>query len=519
MAIVQKLTEEELALLEILRHPLFCGEFLRDLTDEKIEGMESWEYTSYQKEFICDFNPYVSITAGRAVGKTVAIIDKLVWFAINQFWDETIVYTVPNRVHLEPVFLRLTRWFRNHPLLRHYTGRTGINSQSFTIKLFNNAVIDCRIAGQSGTGANVVGLHVPIIILDEAGLYSFGTWRELLPCLNQFQEGHQLIVSGVPTGVREKNVLYIADQKDASFSKHRISALDNPRYSKADDDRNIQQFGGTDSEDYIHLVLGQHGIPSYALFDRDQMLVSNYDTFRGTFYGQKMNDDPFYLQRLYDSLPPLPTNIDKLMFGIDLGYTDPTIIMVLYKSKGRNSWRFLARLRLIQVAYPKQEALIDYLDSLYHPGTLGIDEGSSGKAVIQHLMSDPKYRKKNYKKRIVPIGFRSLVPIGIDDDGKKIEVRAKQFGMQLLQGKVSNKELEFTWKDDTVISELERTTYTKTPSGELVFRTITPTGGLRHGQDHNVAALICFVLANYLVDEASQFLWNKRVKLYRPRWG
>jgi len=517
MAIVKKLTEEELALVEIIRHPLWCGEFIRNLGLD--EDGEPWEYTNYQEEFLCDFNSYVSICCGRTVGKTVTLIDRLVWLCLNMFWDETIVYTVPNKVHLEPVFLRLTRWFRNHPLLKYYTGRTGINSQSFTIKLHNSAVIDCRIAGQSGTGANVVGLHVPIVILDEAGLYPWGTYIELLPTLNTWQEGFQLITSGVPIGVREKNVLYFTDQKDPKYSKHRISAHQNPRYNDDDEVRNIKQFGGIESEDYIHIVLGGHGAPSYMLFDRSRMLIESYEVFKGTLYGQKLKEDPGILARFYNSLPKLPKHVASVMFGIDLGYTDPTKILVLYKLKEGTNWKIRARITLNQVAYPKQELIIDKLDSMFSPNLLAIDEGSSGRAVIQHLLVDPKFKHKSYKERLVPIQFRSMVPVGLDEDGKEIEVRAKQFGMQLLQTKVNNHEICFSWRDEELINELERATYSRTPSGELVFKTITARGGLRHGQDHNTAALLCFVLALYLREEAAMFLWRKRVKLYRPRWG
>jgi len=516
LPIYKKLTEDELALLEIIRHPVWCGEFLHE-----IEGAEEeidWEYSEYQKEFMCDFNPYVSMCCGRSVGKTVAIMDKLVWYCLNTFWKDSIVYTVPNKVHLEPVFMRITGWFRKHPFLKYFTGRTGINSQSFTIKLNNSAVVDCRIAGQSGTGSNVVGLHVPIIFLDEAGFYPWGTWIELLPTLNTWQDGFQMYVSGVPTGMREKNVLFFADQRDDKFSKHRISAHRNPRYSEDDEIRNIKQFGGVESEDYTHLVLGEHGAAAYSLFDRARMLLEDYDVFRGTVYGQKIKEDEGYLQRFYSALPRLPKGTTRVAFGIDLGYVDPTVVLVLYQTVDVPKWRIIARITARQVPYPTQEIFFDKLDSIYHPELIGMDEGSSGKAVIQHLMADPSYRHKDYKNRLVPIQFRSMVTIGYDDDGDELEARAKQFGVQLLQTKVNEHEIIFSTKDETIIGELERTTYTRTQSGELTFKTITPHGGTRHGEDHNFAALLCFVLGLYNKEELG-LLAGRRIKLYNTRWS
>lgn len=515
MSLVKKLTEEELAIVEILRHPVWCGELIHEYV--VTQDGEAWEYADYQLEFLCDFNSFVSIVAGRAIGKTVSLIDKLVWYCLNLFWDETIVYTVPNRVHLEPVFLRLTRWFRAHPLLQYYTGRGGINSQSFTIKLLNGAVIDCRIAGQSGTGANVIGLHVPIIILDESGYYPFLTFTELQPALNTFQQGFQMILSGVPSGLREKNVLFFGDMIDEKYTRHRIPAHRNPRYTGADEQRNLKQYGGKESEDYIHLVLGRHGEAAYNMFDRARMLIKNYDIFRATLYGNKLREDPTYLSRLYNALPPLPKCATKILFGIDLGYVEPTVIMVFYKSAEDKAWKWLVRLTLKQVSYPTQEKIIDYLDSLYMPGIIGIDEGSAGKAVVQHFMVDQKYRHKDFKTRMFPIAFRSSITIDIDENGEEIQVRAKQFGMQLLQSRVNNHEFCFSMKDEPVITELERTIYTKTAFGEMVFKTKSVRGGLRRGEDHNLAAMLCATLAQYLAEDVNSFT-GRKVKLFRPRW-
>ena len=863
MALVKRLNERELALVEIFKHPVWCSEFLRSLDEEGERLEEEWEYTIYQKEFLCDFNSFVSICCGRSVGKTVSIMDKLVWFCINKFWNETIVYTVPARVHLEPVFLRLTNWFRKHFLLKHYTGRTGINSQNFTIKLNNGVTVDCRIAGQSGTGANVVGLHVPIILLDEAGFYPWGTWIELLPTLNTWQSGFQLIVSGVPTGLREKNVLYFTDQVDKTFTTHQISAHENPRYTEADEVRNIKQYGGVDGDDYIHMVLGQHGAPSFSMFDREKMALENYSVFRATLTGQKIKEDNTHLFRFYNSLPAVPSSSKGIMFGVDLGYcysedtevltsrgwmkhtsiikkdtvacfdpethklvwdkplylweqdyvgdmievdgrstnfmvspehsvfvsktfgdtpqqytelkakelltlsnnrfrvkiaaqsdtcygpdtfklpyyycdrsdrddsvkevsmsvwlqflgwfisegsatanrnwevnitqgvnkyaaeidllfskmpyivsrreaktsagntqvswritckslcmwlreqcgvgsknkkipdfvfncsttdkelflrtllmgdgshlncgnespayisssellldqvqhlalslgyastksfyaqdaigrvsvmnrtentlyrdtsvkkvpyngkiyclktttgfyvtrrkgkpafqgnTEDTVIMIMNRAKEQGPWRFLARITLKQVTYPQQEAILDTLDSHFNPRILAVDEGSAGKSLVQHLQIDDKYKRKKYKERLIPIAFRSNIQIGVDADGEPIEVRAKQFGMQLLQSKANNHDIIFSKMDEALIGELERTTYSKTSSGELVFKALTPKGGTRKAKDHNTAALICFVLGVYLTEELDDYLWNKRVILFRTQW-
>ena len=59
------------------------------------------------------------------------------------------------------------------------------------------------------------------------------------------------------------------------------------------------------------------------------------------------------------------------------------------------------------------------------------------------------------------------------------------------------------------ISELERMTYTKTISGDIVYRTATPKGGER-GADHFTSALLCGVMAYYLNNESLNFRPKKQ---------
>ena len=153
MPIREKISDKEWMLYEVLRHPILFGEFYRNLDLPK--GKDEWEYSPYQKEYLGDFSPYVSLCCGRAVGKTVTLTDYILWIMINNIYpEEYILYTVPNKVHLEPVFFSLIRELRNNSLLKNFIApKSGINSSNFTITLLNSSQLVCRIAGQSGTGA------------------------------------------------------------------------------------------------------------------------------------------------------------------------------------------------------------------------------------------------------------------------------------------------------------------------------------------------------------------------------
>jgi hypothetical protein len=505
MPLKERITQEDLILYEIMRNPVLCGEFLLNL--DRPERDEEFLLTQYQKEILSDFNDHVSVRAGRAVGKTVSLTLLILWLlTFNVFPMDYIVFTVPNKVHLEPVFQNITRMLRTSSYLTHFMDpRSGINNSAFTIKLLNNAVLMCRIAGQSGTGANVIGLHTPFIILDEGGYFPWGTWTELQPTLNTWTSGYRIMVSGSPIGLRENNVLYHADMENSNYKKHRISAFQNPRFSENDHKVALEQYGGNDTEDYIHFILGEHGKPVFALFDRSLFEIGNYPVTKLILNGIELHDNlADYINRIA-MFPGLPDRNTKCIMGIDLGYTEPTAIVIMFLEQGR--LKFHGRIRLNKVSYPIQERIIDLLDSKFNPIIIGIDKGSAGIGVIQNLQEGKDYLHKDYHRRITPVDFSSWISLGIDSTGEEIKSKTKPFAVSLTQDYSNNHRIVYSSTDVEFITELERMTYTRTINGDIVYRTLTARGGSR-GEDHFTAALLCAVMAYYLSTE--YIIFNNR---------
>jgi hypothetical protein len=450
------------------------------------------------------------------VGKTLSLTDVICWYMVNQvFKGDYLVYTVPNKVHLDPVFDSLTRSFRTNSVLKQFIDhKGGINSSTHTIKLLNYTTLDCRIAGTTGTGSNVVGMHSPFEILDEAGFYPWGTWIELQPTLNVWQKGHRQIVSGVPTGVREQNVLYYTDEVDEKFSRHRISAHQNPRYSKEKDEENIIQYQGADSDDYLHHVLGRHGAPTFSVFDRNLMLLQTYPVYKIKIDGVKMDDLSEYFSKL-QLIPRIEEKVDYTIMGVDLGYTDPTAIHILYSKD--YAIKYHARIQLTKVTYPIQKKILDFLDTKFNKfDIIGIDTGGPGKPVAQDLLQADEFTHKDYDKRLILVDFATNIILGINTEGEEIKVKMKPFSVSVTQEYVNAHKLVFSSTDMELISELERMTYTKNPSGEIVYRTLTLRGGAR-GEDHHTSALLCGMVANYIKKDLSQNR-PKSKRLITSRW-
>lgn len=514
MAIVERLSDDELSLVEILYNPVFFIEFINNV--DLLESDRPYELTNYQKEFVLDFNGYVSICTARATGKTESIANLIIWLLICKvFPNDYIVYFVPGKAQLDPVWTRMIRVLRSNSLLKHFIhSNSGVNSSEFRITLLNQAVLLCRIAGQSGTGINVIGLHTPFVIVDEAGYFPWNVFMEMQPILNSFTSGYRMMVVGVPTGLRENNVLYYADQENSQYSKHWVSAYSNPRFSEKDRQFAIEQYGGEDSDDYTHYVLGKHGKPVFALFDRSLMEVQSYPVYKLFVDGLQLGDNLFELHNKISIFPGIEKNHDCII-GVDLGYTEPTAIVILTKNS-YGQIRFHGRIQLTKVSYPVQEKLLDLLDNKFNPIYIGMDKGSAGISVLQHMHDDKEYAHKNYKKRLIPIDFSSSMVLGIDSNGEEIKEKTKPFSTSVLQDYTNNHKIIYSTTDLEMVTELERMTYSKTSSGEIVYKTLTPKGG-KKGEDHFTSALLCASMAYYL---SNDFILGKlqRVKLVSPSW-
>jgi hypothetical protein len=515
--IKERVTQEDLILYEILRHPALCWEFIMNL--DKTEHDELFEWADYQTEMICDFNSHVSICCGRAVGKTEMLTGIYIWLLINNvFPEDYVMYLVPNKAQLEPVWNRMTRLFRVNSLLRHFVStKSGINSSDHRITLFNGAIFMARIAGTLGTGANVIGLHTPFQVKDEAATFPWPDWLESQPNINTWTPGYRHMVVGVPNGFREKNVLYHADMENDEYTKHRISAHQNPRYTDEDEARSLESYGDPESDEYIQFVLGRHGKPTFAVFDRALMDVSPYPISKVILEGLKhKNEDDTIPEDFVEKLTLLPKLKpgERCIFGVDLGYTDPTAIFIL-KFDRRERMVIHAKIQLNKVPYPVQSNIIDLLDTNFNPLLIGMDEGSSGTAEIQKLQMNKSYLHKNYKERLIPIAFNSKLVVGIDGEGKDITKPVRPFSITLLQTYTNDHWMRFSSTDLETVSELERMVYVTTSSGNKVYRTLTPGGGAK-GQDHFTAALLCAVLAWYIKNDLS--LVQEKPKLGGARW-
>jgi hypothetical protein len=496
-----ELDDGDLSVLEILDDIVWFGEFIRSSDEEVETELEKksgeWHFDNYQKSMLLDPSPYLSVCTGRSTGKTVSMETRLVHSLISNKYKRAsaneVLLVVQNKAQLEPIFLRLAQMFRRHPLLKYFIDRFSVNFSNHEITLLNGSMVRCRIIG-STADSNIIGLHVPCIFVDEGQVLSYSAWNSLMQCLMASDENFMLWVSGVPNGLREKNVLYECDQLDDKFSKHRVSRLISRRYKEEQNERDLKQYGGKEGDDYMHLVLGEHGTPAFSVFDRKLMKIEDYPVTYSIFNNFNWEECG---GRFYDVMKaPEPPANDLIVCGIDAGFSnDPSILTILYLY--HNIWRELARYELRRIKYPNQAKIIDWLDNIYRFNMITLDAGSSGLALGQIMQEEEDYKYKNFSKRLVMVDFQGGVVTGFDDEGKEIKDRVRKFTIQTLQKWTQNDQIiAFSKQDDDMISELERVGFTRDMLGQPKYFVYSPQGGQR-GEDHILASLLTWVYGYY----------------------
>lgn len=493
----EEINESEWALVQILSNPVLFREFIND-------GLPGWEpLLDHERAWSTCTAPYQVFCCGRSVHKTTAMIEMLYWWMINGMFvpgDQGLFALVPNKAQRDLSFFRIRSACLTHWLIRQWVGPNSINQSEARIDFTNGFQFLMRIAGASGSEGNVIGFHGYRIWVDEAQGIPWQVWLSLQNCLRVEIPGYQMIVSGVPNGGRNENVLYECDTalKYVSFN---IAQTAMRWWNLQVEYEKRKEFHAEveDSEDYKHYVLGQHGLTSYAVFDRARFLKEDYEV-RKIVLTEHLIDgcrrvDPDGKERYhYEEIifcPPIPLEYGKrplVGIGYDVGYSpDPTVFFILVQ-QGNATWRVLTRFVLQHVEYPKQAEIFAWLDRVYSFDFLGIDMGGPGKPQYQALAySEGPFAEHKFGERMYPVEFGSHVVVAIDDNGDEKKDQTKRVAVDTLSRWVHEKRLSFAMADDDLMGELERTKFSRTITGDPVYRT---------ENDHQMAALMCAILAH-----------------------
>ncbi|MDH4164472.1 MAG: hypothetical protein OEW15_17560 [Nitrospirota bacterium] len=271
----------------------------------------------------------------------------------------------------------------------------------------------------------------------------------------------------------------------------------------------IDLYGGEDSPEFKHNVLGEDGDPENTVFPWQQFkhVVKEIPEYRSlkilidarnndvivrgyrcevAGYGDgpvsravSLIDTVLPLEGFFDyQLTPTGGMTDsefrKLIKGFfvtvpglnrcggDFGFSqDPTEILI--KNILGDKKRVIARLQLKQVTYDQQCQAIDALDDLYctrNTISHGTDLGNAGSAVLHDLNGLPQYRHKEYDDRLRGFQFESTTdnidehgePILDSKDDKPSKITLKELATDHMTRRVQRMTIEYPPDPDIVTS-------------------------------------------------------------------
>ena len=438
------------------------------------------------------------ISDGLLVHNSFVLEDKQIFQAVNCDTEfpqtKEALITTANLTQLTPLLDRIIMRFSNSSFLRDFL-RGQINRSKGTLDFpigSNNYRLYARIAGNTGQ-SNMVGLHLPKIMIDEVQLFSLPAYTQLEPALNSWEQNVQQFVAGVPNGIRDGSLIYLIDQRLTNWKRYHIPAHENPYFTQEANIQATKKYGGEDSADYQNLILGRHGEAAFSIISRESIVTESFPIY-GFRYSQadKSAGKPF---RMVLDTPILDERYTKvLVLAVDTGYADPTVAQILGQD-AHGVWRTLARYRLTRIPFPEQAEIIDWLDSAYKFTNITVDLGSGGGGigVVQDLMSGRFAKSKNYEQRISGVRFGDYLTSEAPT-GDTLRTNAKSFAGQELARMITDKELRFSEVDAEGISQVERVAYQRRPDGTNQYYVVSERGAGKTNDDHIFASYVVFVL-------------------------
>ena len=399
--ISQALTEEEFCLYRVvLIRPVF-SEFVR--RSDRAAPDKQWRNWPKQIREMNREEPKKKRFQGRNLGKSITSMDEVNSMVMLYDGAEDGVALIGTRasLNLNPIFgAMVALWTRNTFLSMFLVAdaRRAVDLREHQIRLMDNrVVIQGRIQGQDGQGFNTVHPNICAWI-DEA---QYITRDAIAQFYGMISPELPLIASGVPNGNR-LSWAYAIDNEDWGFVGKGVTRLEDPRvYAVPGAAEHLAKiYGGTHTNMYKHMVLGEWGIDSRMTFNLDLIERDMKDKEASPPWWREVRINVLDYEK--SSLPinfALRQDLDKRVIGAiyihaDHGITDPTVAYVSFFDTKENCWRQYIRFVLEGMQATEQTETFDYvaseLEKIYGVRPwIGIDTtngaGGAVASLLQHL--------------------------------------------------------------------------------------------------------------------------------------
>jgi hypothetical protein len=490
MAVIEKLTEEEMALFAILSDPsgLDQAEFLWHAPEHE-ETHGCWRAWDFQHPWFRCMDQKTIDQCARSVGKSLSIAIRACAFPLLYAGEELLI-TAPEGNFLDSITdlieTKLTSTKLYTELLKKTAASNGIKHRPFHVNYKNNSRMMGRLPQRDGRG--VKGQHPLWVEQDEASDYPEKGWVELAPAFKADKPGSRWLAHGVTLGIRDK--FYEFSQPGSGWTVHQIPAMARPTWTARERQLAVDSYDHSDrSPDFRRNVYGMHGDIANFLFVLARLLrcvdLKPDSPYNQEFYFADLSYEETEsaegdIFRTFD-LPLSHKTYKTCWGGADIGLTaDPSEFLIFAEEEadveGGTVLKLITRLSLRRVSAPDQRKVIMHLIDFYNLQAFSMDSTGIGLPIYQELQEMAKSGDALADKSIhiiKPYNFGQNILVDFDDsidleefDGELVKDagiyrKVLEASSDKLREYVDNKRLKLP--DNDIVREFQGETYQLKP--------------------------------------------------------
>ena len=427
---LEKLSDEELTLLEAFQYPICQAETLFSdydnltvMQDEKLSHVRLGQYPLISHEYILDKPVNCSDKAffhlrkgagdvyalgGRLFGKTM-FVEKVDFFiSVMLLGAEKCGFSSYDQVHIRGVLEEVINCLEHHPIFRLFQPQISRapNYRIFFKTGYLLESINMNITGKK-PGAQFFQKHLTRLYIEEASLETdqvFASRRDAVS-----ENGCVFRVAGMTNFTKFSpcgNIFYNED----IIQRRKVVNL--PQYvnPKWDDKKRleaIRDFAGEQSVGYRIFVKGEVVEDGISVFDMSRIKFDeNRDIKNFEVSKNQVNDFHYFI------VVQRPENAEEVYIAADIGESAPTEIVIFFKmSNGK--YRYEYNITLYNLTDKEQFKVFQWLGSQLSANYIGIDcTDGTGRAVFRSLQE--VFPKEN----LVWVAFNEKLAIDFEKNDK-----------------------------------------------------------------------------------------------------
>lgn len=444
---IEKATEEELELLDLIYDPVAMSEILfsnydklNEMNEDEFGEIRLCQVPLLSHEFEIDEDPNLTkkqnfllrkgaseafCYGGRKYGKSAIFLKVDLLITLFLVDSESIGFTSYDAMHFKRILEDVINALENHPILRYYKGQIN-RSPTYRICTENGNVcesVNMNLTGKA-PGKQFFGKHFHRLFAEENSFETEQVYTQRrdsiseLGCIFRFS-GMCNFTKNSPPG----KIFFDRTKKPWIIN---LPQKVNKYWDAKDDEEAIKDFGGKSSPLYRCFVDGEVSENSESTFDMER-IRDLYDENRRV----KVFEIPKKDFNIFKSILILerPKNAEVCFIASDIGESASSEIIVLFKIN--NKYRYVYNIVLWNLTDKEQYEIFKYIGELLDFDFMGLDcSDGTGRAIFRSL------EETFGKERLVWVGFNEKMPIDFERDDK---------------GEIVRKEGKVVYKEEYVI--------------------------------------------------------------------